>query len=409
MQRSYDARFKGKFLVNAMGTTDDWRGIVVVPAANNWDGVRFHDRQLAENLTEFAPVLYVDPPISLISARRRPEYASLLKEPRLRIVAPRLARLTPVVLPGMERPGMATVTRLLMARAIRRAARQLGGNVATVLESSVLVPVAGLCGEDRKIYWAQDDFVGSAELLGLSATRIARGEKKLLGQVDTIIAANPSVADSLRSAGHDPALIPYGCDIDMFKESPGTPPADDVTLPGPIAGFMGHIGDRIDIELLEAVAQTGVSLLLVGPRHPRFAIDRMASLLARPNVQWVGPRDFEDLPRYLRLMDVGLVPYNFSAFNIGSFPLKMLEYLAAGVGVVATDLPAVRWLDSDFIRVASEPAAYADAVLEALKDPRPEDAAARQEFAGRHSWKRRAQAFAEVMASPPRERAKPRS
>ena len=391
---------------NPTGVTEgDWSGLVVIQGANNWDGVRFHDRQLAENLAEFAPVLYVDPPMSYLSARRRADHQAALEGPRLRQVAPRLARLTPVVLPGMERRGMAHVTSFLMARMIRRAVRRLGGDVAALVETSTTVPVLGRCGEARKVYWAQDDFVGSAELLGLDGERIAAGERRLLGIADTIVAANPSVADSLRERGHDPVLIPYGCDIAMFRETPRTEPAADVDLPGPIAGFMGHLGDRIELSLLEAVADRGISLLLVGPRHPRFAIERMAALLDRPNVQWVGAKEFEELPAYLRTMDVGLVPYNFSAFNIGSFPLKMLEYLGSGRPVVATDLPAVRWLDSEHIRVASEPDTFADAVAEALKSPGTDaDFAARQEFAAGHSWRHRAEAFATaVLREPPRE------
>src|SRR5208283_3159702 len=103
--------------------------------------------------------------------------------------------------------------------------------------------------------------------------------------------------------------------------------------------------------LLEAVADTGQSLLLIGPRHPRFAVAAMDPLLARANVHWVGPQAFEDLPKYLSVVDVGLVPYVDSAFNRGSFPLKTLEYLAAGIPVVATDLPAIRWLNCPDIRV----------------------------------------------------------
>ena len=93
---------------------------------------------------------------------------------------------------------------------------------------------------------------------------------------------------------------------------------------------MGHIGDRIDLGLLAAVAETGSSLLLIGPRHPRFDASALDGLLARDNVQWVGPKEFGALPGYLGSVDVGLVPYNHSAFNEGSFPLKALEYLGAG-------------------------------------------------------------------------------
>ena len=59
------------------------------------------------------------------------------------------------------------------------------------------------------------------------------------------------------------------------------PVPPDVTLPGPIAGFVGHMSERIDLAMLEAVAATGASLLLVGPRSPTFEIAKLDALLAR--------------------------------------------------------------------------------------------------------------------------------
>ena len=182
-------------------------------------------------------------------------------------------------------------------------------------------------------------------MFGRSASRIRRGEDRLAGAADLIVASNPVVADAWRERGRaDTLLIPFGCDAERFAASDQAPPAEDVHLTPPVAGFVGHLGDRIDLRLIEAVADKGVSLLLVGPRHPRFELKRMDELLARKNVQWVGAKPFEALPSYLRAIDVGLVPYADSAFNRGSFPLKTLEYLAVGRGFVARDLPAIRWL-----------------------------------------------------------------
>ena len=131
----------------------------------------------------------------------------------------------------------------------------------------------------------------------------------------------------------------------------------------------------------------------------------MERLLARDNVRWVGPKPFEALPSYLRAIDVGLVPYADSAFNRGSFPLKTLEYLAAGRGVVASDLPAIRWLveqaaghGDGLIEVAAEPAAYAAAVQRALAAWREVDVVRRRRaFAAEHSWAKRAEAFAAAL------------
>jgi glycosyltransferase involved in cell wall biosynthesis len=383
----------------------DWDGLVVLHAANSWDSVKFADQHMAEALSRLVPVLYVDPPISLATPLKNPAMRAVLRDQRLRLLAPGLARLTPVVLPGMERPGMVELTTWLTRRAMRAAVRALlgpDGEPRAVVATSVLVRTLGACGERLKVYWAQDDFVGGAELFGGSAGRIQRGEEKLAAAADLVITSSPAVADAWRARGRDPLLIPFGCDAERFATTDEAPPAADVDLSAPVAGFVGHLGDRIELRLLEAVADTGCSLLMVGPRHPRFELERVQALLARPNVQWVGSKPFEALPSYLRAIDVGLVPYTDSAFNRGSFPLKTLEYLAAGRGVVATDLPAIRWLGDEFIEVAGDPAAYAAAVTGMLADPRPPELVARRRaFAAGHSWPRRAEAFAAALGALP--------
>jgi len=173
----------------------------------------------------------------------------------------------------------------------------------------------------------------------------------------------------------------------------------DARLPAPVAGFVGRINDRTDLSLLEAIADRGRSLLLVGPKDPAFEPDRFDALRQRRNVRWVGPKPFEALPGYFRVLDVGVVPYRDSPFNRGSFPLKTLEYLAAGRAVVATDLPAIRWLATDLVSVATTPPAFADQVDRLLAQPRtPGMLARRQAFAARHSWARRAADINEAIA-----------
>jgi teichuronic acid biosynthesis glycosyltransferase TuaH len=347
-----------------------WDGLLVLCAANNYDGIKLHDQHMAERLAALRPVLYVDPPMSLLTARRNPVAAKSLVGPRLRLQAPRMARLTPVVAPFPSRPGMTMLTTILVRRLLRRAVARLGGDVAATISAWPLNPVLGSCGERVKVYWAQDDFVGGAALLGLNADRLDSGERRSAREADIIIAANPSVAGTWRGRGYDPRLIPYGADTAAYASVDAAAKPDDVKLPAPIAGFVGHINARIDFRLLEAIASRGLSLLLVGPRNSAYEPERWTKLLSLPNVQWVGPKPFEALPGYLRVIDVGLVPYGDSAFNRGSFPLKTLEYLAAGRPVVSTGLPATRWLDTNLITVADAPGQFAEAAGSWARRPR---------------------------------------
>ena len=100
----------------------------------------------------------------------------------------------------------------------------------------------------------------------------------------------------------------------------------------------------------------------------------------------------EALPSYLAHAQVGLVPYTNSEFNRASFPLKTLEYLAAGLPVVATDLPATRWLqaDQDLVRIADEPDSFVAAAVAAGAAQDVKAVAKRRSFARAHSYEHRA-------------------
>jgi teichuronic acid biosynthesis glycosyltransferase TuaH len=196
--------------------------------------------------------------------------------------------------------------------------------------------------------------------------------------------------DKWKALGCEAVLIPNGCDAAGLTAVDVAPLPDDVGLPPPVLGVVGTLGERIDFTLLRALADHGYSLLLVGSRQKNFPLERIADLLDRPNVRWVGPRPYAALPSYLRLIDVGLVPYRDSAFNRASFPLKTLEYLAAGRAVVSTELPAVRWLDTDLIRVASDVNGFCASVHEAVAEHRTSELLARRRaFAMQHDWSHR--------------------
>lgn len=371
-------------------------GIFVLRAANSWDGPWFADQQLATSLSKHVPVLYVDPAVSCVDDVPR----DALVKPWIRSIGPRLTRLSPVAMPARHRWGMSRLTSSLVVHSIVKTVRASGARVEALIDCAPLAPVLGRCGEMRKVYWAQDDFAAMADLVGLSGVRMRRGELHLARTADLIVAANPRVAREMSRFGKPTELIPFGCDPSVFGRTLDVEPAADIRLEGRIAGFMGHIGERIDVALLDAIAAAGISVLLVGPKHPRFDVSTLDRLLARPNVQWVGHRRFEQLPEYLAAMGVGLVPYNHTPFNEASFPLKTLEYLAAGRPVVATNLPAIRWLNCPFIEVADAPIAFVSAVVRALDAPHDRPAQRElQDFAGEHTWDVRATQFLRAIAA----------
>ncbi|SDI65038.1 teichuronic acid biosynthesis glycosyltransferase TuaH [Actinokineospora alba] len=390
------------------GTGDGRRPdpLVVMMSGKPWDGVRGADRQQAEQLTRYATVLWVDPPISPVTPRRFRPGVGPGVWPRLARAADGIIRLTPVALPGLSRPGIRATTWPLVRSQIRWALRRLGRQPHAVVSFS-FDDVLGCWGPDvRDVLYGTDDWVAGGQLMGLDPEWLRAVEQVALRRADTVIAVTPALVERWSGLGADPVLIANGVhsaaylDVDSAPLPPGLP-----DLPSPVAGLVGRITARIDIELLESVVDAGVSLLMVGPRNPSWEPQRWALLTSRPTVAHVDEVPFTDLPGYFRAIDVGLTPYLDTPFNRASFPLKTLEYFAAGRPAVSSDLPASRWLadgagetlplDSSMLSIASTAADFAAAVTQAAALPRtPEVVEARQRFAARHSWSRRGDVFA---------------
>jgi teichuronic acid biosynthesis glycosyltransferase TuaH len=375
------------------------RRLLVVASGVTWDGVKGSERQLAEALRDHADVLWMDPPVSPATPDRyRGVSAGAGRQwrPKLVRVSEGVQRLTPVALPGLTRPGIRETTWPLVRAQLRWALRRLGRTPHAVLACSPH-DVLGRWGPSVvDVLYGTDDWVAGAELMHLDRDRVLAEERNALHRADLVLAVGPELAARWRGLGIDSVLFPNGCDPDAYVaevEPAGVPDG----FPSTVAGLSGQLSDRIDLGLLEAVAETGIGLLLVGPRDPGWYPERVDSLLAKKNVHYVGAVPFEQLLPYLARFDVGLTPYADTAFNRASFPLKTLEYLAAGKPVVSSDLPASRRLQEETkeIRLTATAAEFAQAVLDSAQGARdPEAVAARRAVAREHSWAARASTLA---------------
>ncbi|TCO65144.1 glycosyltransferase family protein [Actinocrispum wychmicini] len=362
--------------------------LVVVASGVTWDGVKGSERQLAESLVRHAgvDVLWVDPPVSPVTPARFRGESNRVWRPLVRRVAPRIVRLTPVGPPGWTRPGIRSLTWPLVRAQIASVLRKRRADVFVACHQHDLL---GRWGAFDVLY-GTDDWVAGATLMNQDAKFVLKEELKALARADLVLAVGPELAE--RWAHAKPVVFPNGCDPDAYRELPAPGPVPD-GFPTPVAGLIGQLSDRIDIGLLEAVADTGIGLLLVGPREPGWEPDRADRLLRRANVHHVGPVPFTELPQWFARLDVGLTPYADTPFNRASFPLKTLEYLAAGRPVVSTDLPASRRLaqETPHVHIADD---FAGTVMKVSSVERTPDAVEqRRSVATTHSWAARAREF----------------
>jgi teichuronic acid biosynthesis glycosyltransferase TuaH len=94
----------------------------------------------------------------------------------------------------------------------------------------------------------------------------------------------------------------------------------------------------------------------------------------------------------LRAADAGLIPYARNELTESIFPMKVYEYLSAGLPVVATPLPALTEVPE--IATASDALGIAELLDQALAEDRPERRAERSRRAAAHSWDRRLEEIA---------------
>lgn len=371
------------------------RPLIVWSAGVSWNAAAGTDRHMATALARFSDVLWVDPPVSPVTRRARRYDASRSPLAELSRVSGAIQRLSTKTVPLHSRGVLRDLTWALVRAQVRRTLVAIGRQPAVVVAShlgNVRLQQRGT--QPKYVFYGTDDFVGGAALMGVSERRVALEELAQLRRADAVVAISALLDDRWRGMGFGGSLelIPNGVDASAYVTIDEVAPAD-VALEKPVAGLIGHLSERIDIGLLDAVLRAGCSLLLVGPYDPRWEPDRFRSLLADPRVHWTGPVPFAELPRYLRAIDVGITPYADTQFNRASFPLKTLEYLAAGKPVVSTSLPAVSWLGTNLITVASGEGFGVAARALAL-DSSVESVRQRKVFAAMHSWERRAEQFA---------------
>lgn len=189
-------------------------------------------------------------------------------------------------------------------------------------------------------------------------------------------------------SGH---LVRNGVDLNHFVEPPRehTPERNGKTV-----GYVGAMGNWTDIPLLEhcATTLTDHRFVFVGPT---LGSD-ISSLAALPNVEFLGPRPYAELPRLLHGFDVCLLPYAIGDYALASDPVKVWEYLAAGKPVVARRFAEIERL-SQVIELAETPEEFAQAVRVAIETDSAESRRRRVEFTRQHTWSHRVDQLLELV------------
>jgi len=343
------------------------RGRDLVVFSNDWDGDPLSKVHIMRILSRDNRVLWVNsignraPKANAHDLQRIWRKLSSFTE-GIREVEPNLFVLAPLAIPFYGSEVVRSTNRELLRLQVKRAMRKL--HFKRPISWSFLpasAPVSGTLGEEFVVYHCVDEFSAFSDTNG---RHIAELEERLLRKADLVITSAERLRESKAKVNPHTVLVRHGVDFQHFVKAcdPATViPEDIAKLPRPIIGFFGLMADWVDQEAIIATAKAHPegSVVVIGKVAPDCDVSGMKAV---PNIHLLGRKPYASLPGYCRAFDVALMPFKVNELTLNANPLKVREYLAAGLPVVSTDIPEVRKVGlcklatstEDFVRKVDE-------------------------------------------------------
>ena len=281
---------------------------------------------------------------------------------------------TPFCLHHWQRFTLPNLRRALQARGANRPDLLIVDNVVMAWLKDALSP-------KKTVYRITDHYAS----FSTTTEAMRTAERVFAPKVDMVV----YTAASLRTYAEDLApraslLLDHAVDTDFFDNADLTLPEAYKKIPKPRAVFVGVIGEWFDVRAVDVMAERlpGVSFVIIGPDQGPGR-----GFVERPNLHLLGPKPRLEVPAYLHHADVGLIPFdrvNKADLVDGINPLKLYEYLIAGLPVVTTAWPELERLKAP-VMACRTPEGFIESIDAVLKGEGP-DRTAREVFARKADW-----------------------
>ncbi len=205
---------------------------------------------------------------------------------------------------------------------------------------------------DKLIYHCVDEIKAQP---GMPVKILERAEKNLIVNSDVIFTTSLKLYESRKLWNSNTYYLPNVADFDHFSKAMDEStniPTDLLKIPSPRIGFIGAISSyKLDFDLIEYLAKkhpnySFIFIGKIGEGDPWTNVDKLKKY---NNIYFLGPRDYNVLPNYLKGIDVTILPNKINEYTKSMFPMKFFEYLAAGKPIVSVDLPALKEFRNVFL------------------------------------------------------------
>ena len=262
-------------------------------------------------------------------------------------VTPGLSVFTPLVLPFPHSTAAVLANRQILRGTVAFQKRRLHMDDFQLWS---FIPTAveyfGHLGESLRVYYCTDEW---SQFSYVDSARIVKMERRLMEMADIVFCTSRTLLETKKAFNPETHLASHGVDFAHFSQTldENTAMAPELAgMKGPVLGFFGLIHDWIDIDLIGYLAQQRPDWNLVMIGSVKVDNSRWTQ---QKNIHWLGRKSYESLPSYCRGFTVGLIPFVLNELTRNVNPIKLREYLSAGLPVVSTNLPEValcsEWCD----------------------------------------------------------------
>lgn len=286
----------------------------------------------------------------------------------------------------------------LLRRSIRKALKQLDMQQQLINFVSFNPGMGVMTGhrfhEKTLIYHCYDEIKGAHPWLSKHGVKL---EQVFMKMVDAVIVTSKGLFSSKCHETKRCYTVHNAVKASLFRQ--GFNP--EVNLTTKNIGYVGSVDDRLDFEILEHLFKNmpDATFTFVG----RIMSDKSEAILKKyKNVKLEGAKAPELLPAYSKQFSVGIIPFIKDDFTRGIYPMKINEYLAAGLPVVSTDFSDL----SDFegiIKIADNKEDFLEYLLQEINTDTTAKRESRLAIAEGNTWDHRADELSDVIETVERE------
>lgn len=325
---------------------------VVLLSTADWDNPFWTNKQhVAVSLAEEGfRVFYIDSLGLRQPSANSSDFGRILRRLKRAFKAPREVKRniwvwSPIIIPFQKYSFIRKLNRLILSTWLKWNLKKLNINKNILWTYNPLtLDLLNTDGYEKLVYHCVDEIKAQP---GMPVEILETSDSNLTKKSDVVFATAPKLYETRKLLNKNTFYFSNVADFKHFNQAISCnfpAPADIAVIQSPIIGFIGAIsGYKVNFDLIKsmAISHPDYNFVLIGKVGEGEPGTDVSLLENMNNIHLLGPKNYDDLPAYLKAIDVAMLPNQINEYTDSMFPMKFFEYLAAGKPVVSVNLKSI--------------------------------------------------------------------